>query len=402
MVFLDVTGCCKSPRSTGMQRNNRRIFQEMARRVSVTPISWNPIGNRYQLLGRRERALLEEPSRFLNRPSARPEFRGEYFPAELYRQIFRKSIRLETLLRRGDVMLLPDIFRDGRLKKLLPAISKTGARAVAIFSDAAALRLSLLNPGARAKFESYIVALAKFDLVICVSEASRDDLLQFWSELGPAPTETVVETWPVEAVKTQHLPSNATRALILCVGSFEPRKNHLTLLRAADTLWNSGLDFDLELIGRSTGGFGSKVTAELGKLRRSARPIRWLKQVNDNVLDRAYEACRFTVYPSLMEGFGLPIAESLVHGKPCICGSNGALGEVARSGGCLIVDQTKSDMLADAIKTLLSDRKLYLRLSEEARARKFRSWSDYIDKLLRHLHLPDGAGAGGTRLHGDI
>ncbi len=402
MVFLDVTGCCKSPRSTGMQRNNRRIFQEMTRRVSVTPISWNPVGNRYQLLGRRERALLEEPSRFLNRPIARPEFRGEYFPAELYRQIFRKSIRLETQLRRGDVMLVPDIFRDGRLKKLLPAISQTGARAVAIFSDAAALRLSLLNPGARAKFESYIVALANFDLVICVSEASRNDLRQFWSELGVPAAETVVETWPVEPVKTQHLPSNATRELILCVGSFEPRKNHLTLLRAANILWNSSLDFDLELIGRSTGGFGSKVTAELGKLRRSARPIRWLKQVNDSVLDHAYEACRFTVYPSLMEGFGLPIAESLVHGKPCICGGNGALGEVARGGGCLIVDQTKPDMLADAIKTLLLDRKLYSRLCEEARMRKFRSWSDYIDKLLTHLQLPDRAGAVGMRLHGDI
>ena len=98
MVYLDVTGACKSPRSTGMQRVTRRLFQELSLRVSVTPISWNLVGNRYQLLGRRERTLLEEPSRFLRRPRARPEFRGEYFPAELHRQIFRKSIRLENQL----------------------------------------------------------------------------------------------------------------------------------------------------------------------------------------------------------------------------------------------------------------------------------------------------------------
>src|SRR5689334_4915675 len=73
MVFLDVTGAAKSPRSTGMQRVTRRIFDELTSRVPVTPISWNSIGNRYQLLGRRERALLEEPSRFLTRPRARPE-----------------------------------------------------------------------------------------------------------------------------------------------------------------------------------------------------------------------------------------------------------------------------------------------------------------------------------------
>jgi glycosyltransferase involved in cell wall biosynthesis len=86
-----------------------------------------------------------------------------------------------------------------------------------------------------------------------------------------------------------------------------------------------------------------------------------------------------------MEGFGLPIAESLLHGKPCVCGGNGALGEVARGGGCVIVDQTSVDALADGIKTLLLDRQLYAQLSDEARARKFRSWSDYIEKFMAHL-----------------
>jgi glycosyltransferase involved in cell wall biosynthesis len=395
MVFLDVTGACKSPRSTGMQRITRRIFEELTGRVSVTPISWNLVGNRYQLLGRRERALLEQPSRFLTRPRARPEFRGEYFPAELHRHIFRKSIRLEKQLRRGDVLLLPDIFRDGRLKKLPPVVSQTGARTVAIFHDAAALRLSLLNPSGRGKFESYIVSLANFDLVICVSEASRDDLLQLWSELGATPAKTVIETWPVEpSVAGKDRSSKSSRALILCVGSFEPRKNHLALLRAVNALWEAGLEFDLELIGRSTSAFGSKVEAELRKLHRSARPVRWLKQVNDDVLYRAYQACRFTVYPSLMEGFGLPIAESLVHGKPCVCGGNGALGEVARGGGCLIVDQTSSGAVADGIKTLLLDQQFYSRLCAEARDRKFRSWSDYTDRLLMHLQIATAKSAG--------
>jgi len=86
-----------------------------------------------------------------------------------------------------------------------------------------------------------------------------------------------------------------------------------------------------------------------------------------------------------MEGFGLPIAESLLHGKPCVCGGNGALGEVARGGGCLVVDQTSTDSLAQAMKSLLLDQQLYVRLCHDARAREFRSWADYIDKLLDHL-----------------
>jgi len=397
MVYIDVTGACKSPRSTGIQRVTRRIFQELARRVPITPISWNLVGNRYQFLGRRERAILEQPARFLTRPAARPELRGEYFPAELHRQIFRKSIQLQDQLQPDDRFLLPDIFRDGRLGKLPPLISETTARSVAIFHDAAVLRLSLLSERERAKFERYITSLANFDLVICVSEASRADLLQLWAELGATPTETVIETWPVEpSVLGEDRSSKDSRALVLCVGSFEARKNHLVLLHAANALWETGLEFDLELIGRSTGAFGGKVEAELRKLRRSARPVRWLKQVNDEVLNRAYRRCRFTVYPSLMEGFGLPIAESLIHGKPCICGGNGALGEVARDGGCLIVDQTSSDTLGQGIKKLLVDQKTYSRLCEEARSRRFRSWSDYMDRLLAHLQheIPAAKSAG--------
>jgi glycosyltransferase involved in cell wall biosynthesis len=127
------------------------------------------------------------------------------------------------------------------------------------------------------------------------------------------------------------------------------------------------------------------VLLKIRALRARGRPLTWLKHVDDQTLHTLYRQCAFTVYPSLMEGFGLPIAESLWHGKPCVCGGNGALGEVARGGGCLIVDQTSTAALSEGIKTLLSDRQLYSRLSNEARARKFRSWSDYIDKFLMHL-----------------
>ena len=399
MIYIDVTGACKSPRSTGIQRVTRRIFQELARRVPITPISWNLVGNRYQFLGRREHAILEQPARFLSRPAARPELRGEYFPAELHRQIFRKSIQLQDQLQPADVLLLPDIFRDGRLRKLPPLISETSARTVAIFHDAAALRLPMLYPKAGRRFRAYIVSLAAFDLVVCVSHESRKELLQLWSDFGTLPTETAVEPWPVELnPEEQSPPSNPRGELIVCVGSFEPRKNQITLLRAAEKLWESDLTFQLELIGRSTSSFGRKVIAEVRRLRRAKRNVRWLKHVNDQTLDRAYRDCRFTVYPSLMEGFGLPIAESLLHGKPCICGGNGALGEVARDGGCLIVDQISVDALAKGIKTLLLDRQFYAGLSGEARARKFRSWSDYIDKFFGHLALShDGSAAPALR-----
>jgi len=147
------------------------------------------------------------------------------------------------------------------------------------------------------------------------------------------------------------------------------------------------LSFELCLIGRSA-GFGRKVVREIRRLQSEGWPVRWLKHVDDETLHRAYLDCRFTVYPSLAEGFGLPIMESLWYGKPCVCGGNGALGEAARGGGCLIVDQTSDDSLADGINALLLDQPLYLRLCQEARGRQFRSWSDYTDKLLAYVQPP--------------
>src|SRR6202011_124984 len=189
--------------------------------------------------------------------------------------------------------------------------------------------------------------------------------------------------------------AGSSRNLIVYVSSLDPRKNHLVLLRAADKLWSEGLAFELQLIGRSTGPFLNKVVVEVWKMRLRGRPIRWLRHVDDATLLQAYRDCRFTVYPSLMEGFGLPIAESLWHGKPCVCGGNGALGEIARGGGCLIVDQTNEEALADGMKTLLQDRQLHARLCGEARARKFRSWSNYTDKLLTHVEPANYARARG-------
>ena len=386
MVFLDVTSSCKSAKNTGMQRMTRALYLHLRNRLPVTPLCWNKKGGCYQYLGRRELKVLQTPFRILSGPTAKPEWRGETFLAELHRLAFRKTVRLENQITAGDILLIPDFYSDVRTQRLPELIAKTGIQSVAIFHDAAALRLPHLSNKAQVRFQNYLKSLAAFAQVICISHESRNDLLRRWHEYGSSPTATRVEPWPIEFDRAvRGADSVGARNMIACVGSFEPRKNHLTLLAAAEKLWLQGHDFELQLVGRTTGYYAPKMLPAVWRLQRRGRPLRWLRHVNDETLHEVYRSCRFTVYPSLFEGFGLPIAESLWHGKPCICGGNGALGEVARGGGCLIVDQTSDGAIAAGLKKLLTDQKTYMQLCLQARARKFRSWADYIEKLLDHL-----------------
>jgi glycosyltransferase involved in cell wall biosynthesis len=388
MIYFEATGACKSAMNTGMQRTSRRIFVELAKRLPVTPISWNWLGRHFHLLGPRELQILETPFLVESRPASRPDRRGKNLLAETNRFMFRKRVLLGDQLTSGDVFFVPDIYRDGRTHLFLELFRKTGAEGIAIFHDAAELELPKLYPGGAKSFRAYVESLAAFSHVICVSNASREHLEWLWRQFGLTPVATSVASWPIEfdqAERKESLPND--RCLIACVSSFEPRKNHVALLRAAEEVWCEGLQFELELIGRSTGYYGHKVIRQLERLQKAGRPVSWSKHVSDQTLHRAYRESRFTVYPSLMEGFGLPIAESLWHGKPVVCGGNGALGEIAHGGGCLIVDQTDEEALASGMKKLLTDQVAYERLCNEAHARKFRSWADYIDNLLEHLQV---------------
>ena len=124
-------------------------------------------------------------------------------------------------------------------------------------------------------------------------------------------------------------PKRSDRLKILCVGSIEGRKNHLALLQACEILWQKGLDFELHLIGLAQHQTAHKALALIAELKAKARPLNYAGAASDAAKEEAYQACTFSVYPSIAEGYGLPVAESVARGKPCVCLTSGALGEVA-------------------------------------------------------------------------
>ena len=392
MLYVDVTSSCKSPMNTGVQRVVRELFRSLAAVAPVTPLIWDPGLRTYCTLSRRERGFLERPFAAGSAPAAEPGRRANPVPiwSKFARRIVHRRNRLDfpAVATAADTLFVPEIFQDNRVEWLAGLRGCSPARRVAVCHDAIAWRRPDLSPPAReAGFAPYLDALGTFDHVIAISHETRDDLHARWREAHVEnPPAVSVHPWPVNHAGTQRgiipPPTNRPRPLVLCVGTFEPRKNHLVLLAAAGQVWSHGVDFELVLIGRTTAHWGSRVLSILETLQTAGRPVRWLRHVDDHTLRQTYARCAFTVFPSLAEGFGLPILESLWHGRPCLCGTNGALGEVAAGGGCWPVDQTDPAALASALERLLTDASLRQQLSDQALHRPFSTWETLAQTLL--------------------
>ena len=181
---------------------------------------------------------------------------------------------------------------------------------------------------------------------------------------------------------------------LLFFGALEPKKNVSRLINAYLT---SGVDIPLVLVA-GEGWLNETETefiAELGKRRRGADAVRVVGQsvqllnyVALPLLVSLIRGARAVVFPSLYEGFGLPVLEAMVLGTPVITSRTSSLPEVAGEAA-LLVDPYSTEEISDAIRTISHDGDLRGELSRRGRvqAAKFsvERYSEQIERLYRSL-----------------
>lgn len=198
--------------------------------------------------------------------------------------------------------------------------------------------------------------LATSELVLCLSEATRDDLAEVADRMGVRrPPPVVVVPAGTDPLTREPVPVGLPPDVgryVLVVGTLAPRKNQRLALEAFDRLRRRHDDLALVLVGKEGPAVGDLVE-DLRDHPSYGRRLLWLQGIDDAELAWLYRNAYLAVAPSRHEGVGVPVVEALRHGCPVI--STG--GAVAEGGGgrAEVVAADDADALAVAIERHLLD-----------------------------------------------
>nr|WP_218572686.1 glycosyltransferase family 1 protein [Pseudomonas sp. R-28-1W-6] len=149
---------------------------------------------------------------------------------------------------------------------------------------------------------------------------------------------------------------------LLCVGTLEPRKNLQLALRAYERL-PAALRERYPLVLAGMPGWRAEQLAEPLQRALASQQVRLLGYQDDNALAELFAGARLLLFPSLYEGFGLPVLEAMASGTPVILSRGSALSEVAGEAG-LYIDPQNEVVCAAAIQLLVEDQARWLALRE--------------------------------------
>jgi len=231
------------------------------------------------------------------------------------------------------------------------------------------------------------------DGFLAISQATKRDLLKIAAELGHDLPADRIEVVPLDADFRREVASLPASALdqweladtsfALLVSTVEPRKNHALALDGwAELLRRHGPDKVPRLVcaGRD-GWMNDDVFDRLDTDPLLAAHVTMIHSVSDADLALLHRACRFTLFPSLYEGWGLPVTESLCHGRVPVIADNSSLPEAGAGFALMFASGSVEDFVRAVEKAAFDDA---WRAAQEAKiATEFtpRSWAQIADQI---------------------
>ena len=236
-------------------------------------------------------------------------------------------------------------------------------------------------------FEGIYHASLYADTILAISEYSRTHFLRMFPHYSPENVHVVYPasryTYSADLRRPKKLPRQIVEgAFWLCVGTLEPRKNHLGLLQAY-SLHKSRFGRVLPLV--HAGGPGWLMHDFQDQIRRLdlQQDVILLGYVDDMTLQWLYQNCFAFVYPSHFEGFGLPVLEAMSLGAAVIASDTTSIPEIVADAG-ILVNPADVEQISNAMNEFAEDEKRVATLRSAARERSsLFSWKQAAKRTLK-------------------
>lgn len=277
--------------------------------------------------------------------------------------------------------------------RLLEKWRQRGGRLVTVLYDLIPIRFpSFVPSGGAEAFAAWLdIAIRDSDGIVCISRSVADDLAAYVGEHGSDVGEGLdIGYWPLgtpdlmpeDGVESRRQKDrNADAGLqFLMVSTVEPRKGHATAIDAFETLWRSGANHRLRMVGNE-GWSAAELAARIRNHPEFGDRLVWVTGADDNVLAREYLDADVVLVASEAEGFGLPVAEALSFGTAVIARDLDVFRDFAGDGLCL-ESFTNGEELATAIVAWIQRATLQPEMLSP-RARVSTTWEASVEELLR-------------------
>lgn len=262
----------------------------------------------------------------------------------------------------------------------------TGARTLLTVHDLSFVRdPESASPGLRGYLATVVPrSVRRADHIITVSHATKADLVELYRTPESKITvlyegvDPIFKPTPNPAIRAKYGLGSAP--YILSISTIQPRKNYRRLIQAFAQL---PAEFNLVIAG-SKGWLYDDIFVEAEQPAVRGR-VRFVGFVPDDDLPGLYSEAAALAYPSLYEGFGLPLLEAMACGTPTLTSNASCLPEVA-GGASLLVDPYSIESIAEGLKQVLAGRDGWI-VKGFARAAQFR-WDDVAAKLIELYGSP--------------
>ena len=321
-LLVDISELVQRDARTGIQRVTRSILKELLANPPegyvVAPVYSTPDGRGYSY-------AYQFTARFRSVASYMDDEPIDYHP--------------------GDIFLGLDLQHQVVIaqKDYLEELRRNGVKVFFVVHDLLPITFPhYFLSGAAKDHKEWLLALACFDGVICISRTVAEEFTK-WIEIhGQYRLRQLKISWShsgadiANSVPTIGLPDEADQVLkklachqtFLTVGTVEPRKGQAQVLRAFELLWRDGIDANLVIVGKQ----GWMVESLVGRLRQHSelnKRLFWLEGISDEYLGKLYAVSTCLIAASEGEGFGLPLIEAAQHKLPIIARDIPVFREVA-------------------------------------------------------------------------